>query len=258
LFRSFITDSNIFAASSIYRPSDPSFGIQSDLKMLVFAGIETKSAAEVVGALGRNHKTKKFKLGNVKKAKAKIEGTNTVVYEVIYVDVIDPLEIGKIVLPSKILTSNSNRLITVDQSNEFYTGPFNEDNQFWGRPDPFNVSIDSNAVYAGDPETNVRFPASIALWRDRIKSIGLKERQYLPLWMRTIQDGEVQELDYVKAIPLCYCKPEMADDILLNIKNRAFDFAQLDYVIDRYIIDSVTGYSADKYIVFKNDRTTIT
>jgi hypothetical protein len=258
LFRSFITDSNIFPASSIYRPSDTSFGIQSDLKMLVFAGIETKSAAEVVGALGRNHKTKKFKLGEVKKAKAKLEGTNTVVYEVIYVEVIDPLEIGKVTLPSVIATSNSNRLITVDQNNEFYVGPFNEDNQYWSHPDPFSVSIDSNAVYAGDPGTNFRYPASIALWRERIKSIGLKERQYLPLWMRTIQDGEVQELDYVKAIPLCFCKPGMADDILLNIKNRAFDFKQLDYVIDRYIIDSVTGYSADKYIVFKNDRTTIT
>ena len=258
LFRSFITDSNIFPASSIYRPSDTSFGIQSDLKMLVFAGIETKSAAEVVSALGRNHKTKKFKLGEVKKAKAKLEGTTTVVYEVIYVDVIDPLEIGKVALPAVIATSNSNRLITVDQNNEFYVGPFNEDNQHWSQPDPFSVSIDSNAVYAGDPATNFRYPASIALWRDRIKSIGLKERQYLPLWMRTIQDGEVQELDYVKAIPLCFCKPGTADDILLNIKNRAFDFKQLDYVIDRYIIDSVTGYSADKYIVFKNDRTTIT
>lgn len=75
--------------------------------------------------------------------------------------------------------------------------------------------------------------------------------------MRTIQDGDVQELDYIKAIPLCYCKPGQADDVLLNIKNRAFDFKQIDYVIDRYIIDSVTGYSADKYIAFKNDRTTI-
>jgi hypothetical protein len=226
--------------------------------MLVFAGIETKSAAEVVGALGRNHKTKKFKLGEVKKAKAKIEGTTTVVYEVIYLEVIDPLEIGKVSLPSVISTSNSNKLITVDQNNEFYVGPFDQDTQFWNRPDPFSVTIDSNSVYAGDPETNFRYPASVALWRERIKSIGLKERNYLPLWMRTIQDGEVQELDYVKAIPLCYCKPGMADDVLLNIKNRAFDFTQIDYVIVRYIIDSVTGYSADKYIVFKNDRTTIT
>jgi hypothetical protein len=79
----------------------------------------------------------------------------------------------------------------------------------------------------------------------------------MPLWMRSIQEGQVQELGFVKAIPLCYCKSGRADDILLNIKNSDFDFSQIDYVIDRYIIDSVTGYGDDKYIVFRNDRTTI-
>jgi hypothetical protein len=59
------------------------------------------------------------------------------------------------------------------------------------------------------------------------------------------------------AIPLCYCKPGAADDILLNIKNSSFDFKLLDYTIDRYIIDSVEGYYEDKYLVFRNDRTTI-
>lgn len=258
LFKEFITDSNIFNIEAIYRPSDSNFGIQNDLKMLVFAGIETKSAAEVVGALGRNHKPKKFKLGNIKKAQAKIVGTNTVVYEVIYIDVIDPLEIGSKRLPNIIETTHGDeRLITVDQSNEFYRGPFDVDTQFFAPADPFSITIDSSEVYVGDPDTSIKFPASVSIWRERIRSLGLRDRTYLPLWMRTIQDGDVQELDYVKAIPLCYCKPGMADDILLNIKNRAFDFKQLDYVIDRYIIDSVTGYSADKYIAFKNDRTTI-
>ena len=256
-FREFITDSNIFSSGSIYRPSDPNFGIQNDLKMLVFAGIETKSAAEVVSAVGRNHKPKKFKLGDVKKAQAKITGTNTVVYEIIYIEVIDPLEIGKISLPNVIATVNSNTAITIDQNNQYYNGPFNQDTSYFKPADPFEVSIDRSDVFAGDPNSSLRFPASVALWRERIKSIGLRERNYLPLWMRTIQDGSVQELDYVKAIPLCYCKPGTGDDILLNIKNRAFDFKQIDYVIDRYIIDSVTGYSADKYIAFKNDRTTI-
>lgn len=259
LFKNFITDSDVFSIQSIYRPSDPNFGIQKDLKMLVFAGIETKSAAEVASALGRNHKPKKFKFGDVKKAQAKITGTNTVVYEVVYVEIVDPLETADAKLPAHIFTgiSSANTPITVDQNNEFYLGPFNQDSQSWHAPDPFNVTLDSTEVYAGDPHTNIVFPASISIWRDRIKSIGLKERNYLPLWMRTVQDGSVQELDYVKAVPLCYCKPGTADDIILNIKNRAFDFKQIDYVIDRYIIDSVTGYSADKYIAFKNDRTTI-
>lgn len=258
IFRSFITDSTVFTINSIYRPSDPNFGIQNELKMLVFAGIETKTSAAVASAIGRNHKPKKFKFGEVKKAIAKNPGTNTAVYEVVYLEVIDPLEIGNVHLPSRIFTSSSNRLITIDQNNQFYNGPFDQDTQFFNRPDPFSVSADSTGVFADDPETSVKFPASISIWRQRIKDLGLKERNYLPLWMRSIQEGSVQELDYIPAIPLCYCKPGTADDIILNIKNKNFDFKQIDYVIDRYIIDSVTGYSADKYIAFKNDRTTIT
>jgi hypothetical protein len=261
-FREFITDSNIFDSASIYRPSDPNFGIQSELKMLVYAGIETKAAGAVQGAIGRNHKPKKFKLGDVKKAQAKLRGTNEVIYEVIYLDVVDPLEIGKTYLPAQIFTVGDKRSITVDQNNQYYNGPFTLDTAYWNPADPFYVSVDRNNVFADDPNSSKRFPVSIRLWRERIKSLGLRDRDYLPLWMRTIQDGTVNELDWIPAIPLCYCKPGRADDILLNIKNHIettnFDFKTIDYIIDRYIIDSVTGYSADKYIVFENNRTSIT
>ncbi len=305
LFKEFITDYNIFPVESVYRPNDPNFGLQDQLKMLIFAGIETKSAAEVASAVGLNHKLKKFKLGDIKKAVAHVPGTTDVVYEVIYLDVIDPLESNGKYLPNKIFTEGHNRSITVDQNNQYYNGPFTLDTQFWNAPDPFNVTIDSTGVFVDDPETSIKFPSSVSIWRERIKSLGLKERNYLPLWMRSIQPGSVTELDYIKAIPLCYCKPGKADDILLTIKNRLvtgskgawlstryykvgdtinykdftytciqnnnnkdpinepdfwqvnFNFKQIDYVIDRYVIDSVTGYGADKYIAFKNDRTTV-
>jgi hypothetical protein len=94
VFKTFITDSEVFESAAIYRPNDPNFGVQPNLKMLIYAGIETKTAAEVVSAVGQNHKQKRFKLGDIKRAVAKIPGTTTVVYEVIYIDVIDPLEIG--------------------------------------------------------------------------------------------------------------------------------------------------------------------
>jgi hypothetical protein len=226
--------------------------------MLVYAGIETVNAAKVVSAIGRNHKPKKFSFGEVKKAQAKIRGTNTVVYEVIYLDVVDQLEKGKTKLPLQIFGSSHKKAITVDQNNQYYNGPFNQDTYYWDPADPFAVSADSNNVFADDPYTQRRFPVSVRLWRERIKAIGLRDRDYLPLWMRTIQDGTFNEIDWVPAIPLCYCKPGRGDDILLNIKNRNFDFRQIDYVIDRYIIDSVTGNSNDKYIVFENDRTSIT
>ena len=260
LFRSFITDATIFPITSIYRPEDPNFGMQTELKMLVFAGIETKSAAQVVGAISLNHAKKKFTLGNIKKAKAVLPGTNTVVYEVIYIDVIDPLEHDGKYLPQLIRTGyvENGQAITVDQDESYYNGPFTIDNQYWQRPMPLDVSIDRSDIFAGDPYSLHKFPNSISLWRKRIKALGLRDRHYLPLWMRSIQDGQIQELDFIPAVPLCFCKPGTADDILLNIKNKNFDFKQIDYVIDRYIIDSVEGYSADKYLVFKNDRTTVT
>ena len=262
--KSFINDPSIFDIDAIYRPTDANFGIQKDLKMLVYSGIETKTAAQVVGVIGRNHKPKRFKLGDVKKAKANDPGTTNTVYEVLYLEVFDPLEINDKYLPNIIRTVGSQRNITVDQNNEFYQGPgFDQINPYWDRPIPLDATIDRNDIFVGDPDTEFKFPASISIWRKRIESLGIKERNYMPLWMRTIQDGTVQELGYVKAIPLCYCKPGRADDILLNIRNYLknntnFSFNKIDYVIDRYIIDSVTGYNEDKYIVFRNDRTTIT
>ena len=257
-FKTFITDPNIFNISSIYRPTDKNFGIQKELKMLVYGGIETKSAAEVVSALGRNHKPKRFLFGDIKKAIAREPGTTKTIYEVIYLEMLDPLEIDKTYLPTTIKVSKSNTPITVDQNNEFYNGPFNTLNPYWQRANPFYVSTDRSDLYAGDSQTGFVFPASISIWRKRIESLGLKDRNYMPLWMRTVQENSVQILGYVKAVPLCYCKPGTAEDILLNIKNSSFDFNQLDYTIDRYIIDSVDGYNEDKYIAFKNDRTTIT
>ena len=260
LFKTFIRNSNIFDATAIYRPSDSNFGIQNDLKMIVYSGIETKTAAQVVSVVGQNHSKKRFKIGEVKKAQAKITGTNNVLYEVIYLDVIDPLEIGNKTLDLVEAGPIDPILTTVDQTNIYFNGPFDTPTRFWGRPQPYSITADRSDVY---PDGEFRQPASISLWRKRIEQLGLHDRNYMPLWMRTIQDGSVQELGFVSAIPLCFCKVGRGDDVMLNIKNYLkttpdFSFNKIDYVIDRYTIDSVTGDTTDKYIVFRNDRTIIT
>ena len=91
-FRNFISDPTIFTPASIYRPNDDSFGLQPQIKMLAYAGIETKKIGEFVAAVSKNHKRKQYKTGAVKKAIAKNPGSNETVYEVIYVDIIDPSE----------------------------------------------------------------------------------------------------------------------------------------------------------------------
>jgi len=270
VFKSFITNNLVFTAGSIYRPNDPEFGIQTQLKMLAYAGIETKEAAVYVSAIGLNHKKKQFKFGEVKKAVAKKSGTNTVMYEVIYIEMFDPLEPNGKRLPGKIKDkSKDQHKITIDSTNDFWGIGLDEDNFFNGRrPNP-SIKIDQTNIQVSDPNNRMIFPSSISNWQDRIKNwkdddgVGLStERNYLPLWMRSIQPETKQELGFILAIPICFCLPGKADDILINIKNyiktTGFSFNQLDYTVDRYIIDSVTDNDGDKYLVFKNDRNTIT
>ena len=70
--------------------------------------------------------------------------------------------------------------------------------------------------------------------------------------MRSVQPNERHELGFKTAIPLCFCKVGLGDEILLNIKHSNFEFNLLDYTIDRFIISKVNGYDADKYIIFNN------
>jgi hypothetical protein len=250
--------------------------------MLIFAGIETTEAAAYVSAMGLNHKRKRFQFGAVKKATAIIPRTRDEVYEVVYVQMVDPLEPNGNVLPNSIknlgLRSSS---ITIDTNNDIWSAGYSLSDPMAAvkrarmeqvgnsanRPDP-TLSIDQDGYEISNPNLGTYYPNSISLWRDRIKSsyridnsgnqIPLElERNYLPLWMRSIQPGARQELDFQLAVPLCYCKVGTADDIILNIKFSGFDFKLLDYTSDRYIIDAVGDEIGDKYLIFRNDRITI-
>lgn len=252
----FINDTSIFTPNSIYRPNDPNFGVQTNLSMIIYAGIETTDAAAYIGAMGLNHKKKRFQFGSVKKAVAVKPGTNTIVYEVIYIEMVDPSESNGNKLANKIIVpSRQPQPLTVDNSTALWRTSSTPEPEL-PRPDPM-ITIDSTGYISSDPNFRTYFPNGISNWRSRIKSIGATERNYLPLWMRSIQPGTKEEIDFKLAVPLCYCKVGMADDIILNIKYSGFDFKLLDYTADRYIIDAVEGSVADKYLVFRNDRITV-
>jgi hypothetical protein len=275
MWQDFINDTTVFTPGSIYRPNDINFGLQTKLSMMIYAGIETTDAAKYISAMGLNHKRKRFNFGNVKKATAVIPGTRNQVYEVIYVEMIDPLEPNGKRLPNKITYSPKNNSITTDRTDDFYQSGYvkpnatkearmRQDGLNTGRLDPLLLTIDAEGYDSGKELVESYFPNSITNWRERLKywqdDLGngfARERNYLPLWMRSIQPGGNQELDFQLAVPLCYCKVGTADDILLNIKFSGFDFKLLDYTVDRYTIDSVRGQSQDKYLVFKNDRITV-
>jgi hypothetical protein len=254
-WKNFINDTNIFTPSSIYRPNDPTFGLQSTLKMLVYAGIETKLAGAYVGAMGLNHKRKRFQFGSVKKATAVDRESGDEIYEIVYVQMLDPLEPNGKHLPLKLISSKENNNITVDNNPRSLSNLTIDSHINIGNNDP--ITVDSTGYEISDPKSNNYYPNSITNWRNRLKQVGARERNYLPLWMRSIPVGGKEEIDYVLAIPLCYCHVGTADKILLNIKFSEFDFKNIDYTVDRYIIDSVTGQDSDKYLIFRNDRITI-
>lgn len=262
VWKNFITDSTVFTPSSIYRPNDTNFGVQRDLKVLIYAGVETAESAAYVGAMGLNHKRKTLQFGEIKKAVAVIPGTYNQVYEVVYVKMIDPLEPNGRVLPQKLSQlSRQTDTISIDSKINFWDSRADlasllEDRPYKERPD-MSININSQGYLISDPQAATYFPNSITNWKRRLKSVGVTERNYLPLWMRSIQPGGKQELDFQLALPICYCKLGTADDIILNIKYSGFDFKSLEYTVDRYIIDAVDGYARDKYLVFRNDRITI-
>jgi len=226
----FITNATIFKPTDIYRYGDPNFGVQTSLKFLVFAGIESVEATTYVQAISRNHYNKRLKFGDVKVGRAKDPVTQETIYEIVYVDVIDDYEKNKTSISNTIELSdtiNSKVLISYD-----------------------SIKIDSDIPLVSDSDHQRIFPNSIKNMRSRIKNVGERDREFLPLWMRSIQDTSTYELGYTKAIPLCYCKPGTSADLMARIKASGFDFKTIDFVADRYVIDIIDGVIEDKYLAF--------
>ena len=313
VYNDFINDYTIFDASLIYRPYDSNFGVQKDLRTLAYAGIEQKNIENFAAAVRLNHGKKKFAFGELKTAVAKQPGTNDIVYEVVYVDVIDPgkPKTGDTQLRAKIRTGTELKINQVKkearddesakvQGQGFFsistrsgvvvkvpdtngltlvtrTGnlilPTNGGIAIIGRNgtvsvptqsltndasgDPFRfrpkgdvITADQTSVIASQSKDQYRYINNIGTMRKRIAEIGANEREFLPLWMRTAQDGSLSELDYVTALPLCYTVPGGAKTIKENIENAGFDFKQINYQIDRYIVDKTADNNQETYILF--------
>jgi hypothetical protein len=226
----FITDATIFRSSDLYRYGDANFGVQTALNVLIFAGIESVSAVKYVQAMSRNHYHKRLKFGNVKVSEAKDPATQITVYEIIYVDIIDDLEKdGRSISQTVELPNNINSKVLISYD---------------------SIRVDSNIPFVSDSDHQRVFPNSIKNMRKRIQAVGDRDREFLPLWMRSIQDNSSVEPGYVKALPLCFCKPGSSPAVVARIKASGFDFKTIDFVADRYIIDIIDGEIEDKYLAF--------
>lgn len=313
-YTNFISNPEVFTPSKIYRPGDPTFGIQKNLDMLVYSGVEASTMDIFVSAAAKNHKRKRYILGEIKSAVAKASATSDTIYEVIYIDVKDPANSTSGNRTAKSFKIESKEKITVDsiqhaviddatrfragydqlpvytrgvvkfvfsQTDEIVietraaidqeldvdnsdfeitvrgTGAIpillqkGDSEPFRFRPNTNTIKTDSNAINVSQSTDSIKYISSIDNMRANIKLIGDEERNYLPLWMRTAQTG-FQELDYVTAIPICYCKPGYAADIINNIKNYGFDPKTINYDIDRYIVKRTENSDVEKFVLFAN------
>jgi hypothetical protein len=226
----FITDANIFKPADIYRYGDPNFGIQTDVKMLVFAGIESVEAVKYVQAMSRNHYRKRLLFGDIKVSEGKDPTTQETLYEAIYINVVDEYEKnGKSIRETVQLDDGikSKVLISYDA-----------------------IKVDSDIPFVSDSDHQRLFPNSIKNMRSRIGVVGDRDREFLPLWMRSIQDQATYEPGYTKALILCFVKPGKSADMIARIKAANFDFKTIDFVADRYLIDIIDGQIEDKYLAF--------
>jgi hypothetical protein len=226
----FITDLTIFRSNEIYRYGDTNFGVQTELKVLVYAGIESVEAVNYVQAMSRNHYRKQLRFGDIKKSVAKDPTTQETIYEVIYIDVVDEYEKnGKSISKTIELKDNieSKVLISYD-----------------------SIKVDSNIPFVSDSDHQRIFPNSFKNMRSNIKSIGERDREFLPIWMRSIQPNTPVETGYVKSLVLCYTRPGFADAVISRIKFSNFDFKSIDFTADRYLIDVLEGEIEDKYLAF--------
>jgi hypothetical protein len=226
----FITNSNIFRNTEIYRYGDANFGIQTEIKVLLFAGIESVKAVNYVQAISRNHYRKQLRFGDIKSAVAKDLLTQEPLYEVIYVDVIDEFEKnGKSISGSINLANDINSKILISYD---------------------SIKIDSNIPLVSDRDHQRIFPNSFKNMRRQIRGVGERDREFLPLWMRSIQENSFVETGYVKSLVLCYLLPGKSEGVLSRIKSSGFDFKSIDFTADRYVIDILDGEIEDKYLAF--------
>lgn len=226
----FITDANIFRSNEIYRYGDPAFGIQPELKVLMYAGIESRNAANFVQAISRNHYRKRLRFGALEKVIGKNPTTQKIEYEAIVVKIDDDLEKdGKSISQTVVLADGIESRVLVSTN---------------------YIRVSEDIHLASERDNQRVFPNSLKNMRKRIKAVGVRDRTFLPLWMRSIQDASFVETGYVGAIVLCYVKPGQADSIMARIRASSFDFKLLDFEADRYIIDSISGEIEDKYLAF--------
>jgi len=241
IFYNISQDSDINSPEYIYRPEDPNFGMRLKPEMLMLSGLEAQTLTVFQQQMEQNHAPKKLYFGDIRTAVAK-EGTTTK-YEVVYLEIKDTLvnNDGESVSSAVNLRNTiakpllGPRASSVNATADYVDYEITTDGGL-----SFSTS-GSKVRYANQLSADLGFietvyPNAVANMRSRMKSLGHKEWDYLPLWMKTTQTGDLAPLGYVMAVPICYCKPGTSALIKKRIEDKTLEFKNISFIVDRYIV----------------------
>lgn len=207
-YEKFTADEFTFDPQLLYRYYDSNFGVQHDIKMTLEFGIEVVTQPEYSTALYENFYRKQLYFGDVKVAIAR-DSHGVPVYEVVYVDIVDPM-----------INANGSVSPVLYENNDIY----------------YPSSIDT-----------MRYQLhSIVVPDNQLISI---DEFHRPQFMRTPQAGSYQPPGYVRVVPVCYALPGQGARIVSRIKLSGFDFKMINFTVDRLVVQTTADSTTARYLI---------
>jgi hypothetical protein len=258
-----IQDQTVFPTDLIYRIEDPWYGVASDLRALVLAGINPSFLSEYAAAVENNHYNKRITFGPVKTAVARSRAYD--VAEIGTGRIIGTFEDDIGFFPVDFnsgYTASANippetRLTEEQIKYEVVYVEIIDDNTISNSSGSFgpNSIIDlSNEIttpyYDLDGNSyNVAYPNAFSNMETRlVTQLGYANKGALPDWMISVQpNGTV--LGFKRAVVLAYVLPGAGETIAWRFGQRGFNLNTLDFSVDRYQLDNT--YS-DNYDILAN------
>jgi hypothetical protein len=241
IFYNVAQDPNINSMDNIFRSEDENFGMKVKPDMLLMAGLEAQTLTTFQEQMEKNHAPKTLYFGDLKTAVAKEDGV--VKYEIVYLDIVDDLVGGDgVAIGADVPIGTSVRkpllgptVSTVDITADMEVFEFTHQSGLAFSASGSKVRF-ANQLSADLDFVTTLFPNAVANMRLRMKSLGHKEYDYLPLWMKTTQVGDLAPLGYVKAVPVCYCKPGKSELVKKRIEDKILNYKNIAFNIDRYVV----------------------
>jgi hypothetical protein len=230
IIQSLLTDETLIPTEYLYRPDDNNFGKAENVKFVHIYGIESANIQTYLDAITYNHYYRKLILGEIKTAVAR-DDNGTIIYEVVYSEIIDPLiRPDGVALPQRIIWPTK---IPLDEG-PWYTAET-------------NINISTSNIFTSYDYGTIRtlYPGSITNMRTELLANmnNNTNQDLLPKWM-TSQQVNGNTLGFINAWVICYTLPNYSTTIKNNINNNwQYKLNIIDFSVDRLLVDKSTTYN---------------